>query len=57
MSLCLEHFLICSGYIPPPVLDKVDKKLEEDLKAYIFWLKRVENEKANNMSTFNDLRR
>ena len=57
MSLCREHFLICSGYIPPPMLDKVDKKREEDLKAYKFYLKRVENEKANNMSTFKDFRR
>jgi len=54
MSLCREHFLIRSGYIPPPMLDKVDKKREEDLKAYRFWLKRVENEKANDISTFND---
>jgi|GEM_PF-4822548 hypothetical protein len=36
MSLCREHFHIRSGYIPPPMLKKVDKKREEDLMAYRF---------------------
>jgi hypothetical protein len=52
MSLCRKHFLIrshSSGYIPPSTLKKVDKKRQEDLKAYEHWLKRVENEKANDI--------
>ena len=52
-----DEIILSAVYIPPPIPDKVDKKREEDLKAYRFWLKRVENEKASNMSTFNDFRR
>jgi hypothetical protein len=31
------------------MLGKVDKKRQDDLEAYEHWLKRVENEKANDI--------
>lgn len=49
---CRKHFLILShssGYIPLSMLEKVDKKRQEDLGAYECWLERVENEKVNDI--------
>jgi len=37
MSLCRKHFVIrshSSGYVAPLMLEKVDNKRQEDLKAY-----------------------
>ena len=54
MSLCLKHFRIrsLSGYIPPSILEKVERKREQDLLAYEHWLKRIENEEVNDGSTY-----
>lgn len=55
MSLCLKHFRIrssLSGSIPPLILEKVERKREQDLSAYEHWLKRIENEEVNDGSTY-----
>jgi hypothetical protein len=55
MSLCLKHFRIRSslfGNIPPSILEKVERKREQDLSAYEHWLKRIENEEVSDNSTY-----
>jgi hypothetical protein len=55
MSLCLKHFRFrssSSGLISSSMLDKVDRKREQDLAAYAHWLKRIENEEVNDSPSY-----
>lgn len=49
MSLCRKHFFMHSypsREIPQSTFEKVEKKREEDLRAYQHWLRRVENQQT-----------